>query len=509
MPSPLAKARWLLWLRSKNVVDLAQLLAPLALPFTPPAVVLAGLQLDSRRLAANDLFIAIPGHHHDGRQFIQAALAAGAAAVLAEGEVDRLDWANGRPLLSIVGLSGYLPLLAARFYGQPGQQLAITGITGTNGKTSTSHLCAQLSELLGQPAAVIGTLGNGRLQQLDASANTTPDAVQLQQLLRRFVDEGVKRVVMEVSSHGLVQRRVDGVPITSGVFTNLTRDHLDYHGSMAAYRDAKRLLFRQPQLTKALLNVDDDEGRQLLALLPPTLELWAYGEQAGSDSASRFVSVDQLRLDERGIHGRLLDETDRQTFSAPLLGRFNVSNLLAAVAVARSWGEPLARIAPLLAQLKPVCGRMELFQRPALPALVVDYAHTPDALSQVLLAARSHCRGQLWCVFGCGGERDRGKRPLMAAAAAAGAEQLVVTADNPRSELFAHIVADMAPGWGERQVVVIAEREQAIRHAWQHAGRDDLIVIAGKGHEDYQIIGAVRHAYSDRAVAQQLLGEGR
>jgi UDP-N-acetylmuramoyl-L-alanyl-D-glutamate--2,6-diaminopimelate ligase len=491
------------------VVDLAQLLAPLALPFTPPALRVAGLQLDSRRLVEGDLFIAIAGHQHDGRQFIQAAWAAGAAAVLAEGDSDRLDWVDGKPLLSVVGLSGYLPQLAARFYGQPGQQLAITGITGTNGKTSTSHLCAQLSELLGQPAAVIGTLGNGRLSQLDASANTTPDAVQLQQLLRRFADEGVKRVVMEVSSHGLVQHRVDAVPITSAVFTNLSRDHLDYHGSMESYRDAKRQLFCQPQLNLALLNVDDAEGRQLVQLLAPSLALRGYGEQAGPEIAEHFVRVEQLRCDERGLHGLLVDECDSQPFTAPLLGHFNVSNLLAAVAVARSWGEPLQRIAPLLAELKPVRGRMELFSRSGSPTLVVDYAHTPDALTQVLQAARSHCRGQLWCVFGCGGERDHGKRPLMAAAVAAAADQLVVTADNPRSEIFTDIVADMAPGWGERQVAVIADRTAAIRHAWQQASSDDLILIAGKGHEDYQIIGTTRHAYSDRALAQQLLGEPR
>lgn len=490
------------------MVDLAQLLAPLALPFTVPALPVSQLQRDSRRICAGDLFVAMAGHQVDGRQFVDAAIAAGAAAVLIDGDSDSLCWREQVPLLTISGLAGYLPQLTARFYGQPGQQLQLVGITGTNGKTSTSHLCAQLSELLGERAAVIGTLGNGPLGQLLDSLNTTPDAVALQQLLRQFADSGVRRVAMEVSSHGLVQGRVDAVPLRTAVFTNLTRDHLDYHGTMEAYRDAKRLLFRHPEVNTAVLNVDDAEGRLLLTHVDSTLAIIAFGEHANRDHAERFVSVRDLQLLGDGIHGTLLSEDEECPFFCPLLGRFNVSNLLAVVAVARSWGYPLATIAPVLAHLKPVNGRMELFHRSGLPAMVVDYAHTPDALEQVLRAARGHCHGQLWCVFGCGGDRDRGKRPLMAAAAAAGADRLVVTADNPRSESFDQIVADMRPGWGEAEVTIVADRRQAIRDAFAAAAPADLVLIAGKGHETYQIIGTTRHNYSDRAVVQQLLEEG-
>lgn len=490
------------------MVDLAQLLAPLALPFTVPALPVNQLQRDSRRICAGDLFVAMAGHQADGRQFVDAAIAAGAAAVLIDGDSDSLCWREQVPLLTISGLAAYLAQLAARFYGQPGQQLQLVGITGTNGKTSTSHLCAQLSELLGEPAAVIGTLGSGRIGQLRDSLNTTPDAVELQQLLRQFVDGGVRRVAMEVSSHGLVQGRVDGVPLRTAVFTNLTRDHLDYHGTMEAYRDAKRLLFSHPEVNTAVLNVDDAEGRLLLTHVDSALAIIAFGETASSEHAERFVTVRELQLLGDGIHGSLISEDEECPFFCPLLGRFNVSNLLAVVAVARSWGYSLAAIAPQLARLKPVNGRMELFHRGGLPAMVVDYAHTPDALEQVLKAARGHCHGQLWCLFGCGGDRDRGKRPLMAAAAAAGADRLVVTADNPRTESFDQIVADMRPGWGEAQVTIIADRQQAIREAFAAAAPDDLVLIAGKGHETYQIIGATRHSYSDRAVVQQLLEEG-
>ncbi|MBQ1783660.1 MAG: UDP-N-acetylmuramoyl-L-alanyl-D-glutamate--2,6-diaminopimelate ligase [Gammaproteobacteria bacterium] len=489
------------------MVDLAQLLAPLALPFTVPALPVNQLQRDSRRISAGDLFVAMAGHQADGRHFVDAAIVAGAAAVLIDGDSDSLCWREQVPLLTISGLAGYLPQLAARFYGQPGQQLQLVGITGTNGKTSTSHLCAQLSELLGEPAAVIGTLGSGRIGQLRDSLNTTPDAVELQQLLRQFADDGVRRVTMEVSSHGLVQGRVDGAPLRTAVFTNLTRDHLDYHGTMEAYRDAKRLLFRHREVNTAVLNVDDAEGRLLLTHVDSALAIIAFGEAACSEHAERFVSVRELQLLGDGIHGTLISEDSECPFFCPLLGRFNVSNLLAAVAVARSWGYALAAIAPQLARLKPVNGRMELFHRSGLPAMVVDYAHTPDALEQVLQAARGHCHGQLWCVFGCGGDRDRGKRPLMAAAAAAAADRLVVTADNPRSESFDQIVADMRPGWGEAQVTIVADRRQAIRDAFAAAAPEDLVLIAGKGHETYQIIGATRHSYSDRAVVQQLLEE--
>lgn len=487
------------------MVDLALLLSPLALPFTVPALPLVQLHRDSRRIQPGDLFVAVAGHQADGRDFIDAALAAGAAAVLIDGDSDQLNWSQGKPLLTINGLAGYLPQLAARFYGQPGYQLQITGITGTNGKTSTSHLCAQLSNALGQSAAVIGTLGNGPLTTLRDTLNTTPDAIELQQLLSEFADGGIERVVMEVSSHGLVQGRVEGVPINIAVFTNLSRDHLDYHGTMEAYRDAKRLLFSHPQVRTAVVNVDDSEGRLLLSHIDPALTVIAFGESAVVGMGERFVSARNVALLADGIHGTLVSDDDSAEFFAPLLGRFNLSNLLASVAVALAWGYPLSAIAAELSNLKPVNGRMELFHQQQAPAVVVDYAHTPDALVQVLAAARGHCKGKLWCVFGCGGDRDRGKRPLMAAAAAEGADRLIVTADNPRSEAFDRIVDDMRPGWGEAEVQVIADRATAIATAFAAAQPDDLVLIAGKGHENYQIIGATRHSYSDREVVRALL----
>jgi UDP-N-acetylmuramoyl-L-alanyl-D-glutamate--2,6-diaminopimelate ligase len=383
--------------------------------------------------------------------------------------------------------------------------MTLVGVTGTNGKTSTVQLLAQAWTLQGMRAGSVGTLGAGLHGAVVPTGFTTPLVLQLHALLAELRDAGAQAVAMEVSSHALDQGRVDGVHFDVAVFTNLTRDHLDYHGTMDAYGAAKARLFAWPGLRAAVINLDDPFGRALLAALPAGVR----GVGLSSRGAQAEVRAENIALEPGGIAFDLLLGDARHSVRSTLLGRFNVDNLLAVAGVLHALGQPASAVVDVLERLQPVAGRMNSFGGGAKPLVVVDYAHTPDALEQALATLRAHAPTQLVCVFGCGGERDRGKRPQMAAIAEAGADRVIVTDDNPRNEDGDEIVAEIVAGFARPQAVEVErDRARAIARAIGEAGPRDIVLIAGKGHEPYQDIGGVRHAFDDALVARTVL-EGR
>jgi UDP-N-acetylmuramoyl-L-alanyl-D-glutamate--2,6-diaminopimelate ligase len=385
--------------------------------------------------------------------------------------------------------------------------MTMVGVTGTNGKTSTVQLLAQAWALRGVRSGSIGTLGAGLYGAVVPTGFTTPLVLQLHALLAQLRDAGAQAVAMEVSSHALDQGRVDGVHFDVAVFTNLTRDHLDYHGDMQAYGAAKAKLLAWPGLRAAVVNLDDAYGRELRATLPAgthTIGLSSRGAQAD-------VRAENVVLDAAGIGFDLIVGDERTSVQSPLLGRFNVDNLLAVAGALHALGETAGAIASTLSRLQPVAGRMNrLGGDNAMPLVVIDYAHTPDALEQALSSLRAHAQGRLVCVFGCGGERDVGKRPQMAAIAEAGADVVIVTDDNPRGEDGDAIVADILRGFSRPDAALVQrDRAAAIARAIGTAGVSDIVLIAGKGHEPYQEIAGVRHPFDDTAVARALLQERR
>jgi len=464
-----------------------------------------GMSADSRRLRAGDVFLAYPGAAHDGRAHIAAAIAAGAAAVLWEPRGHA--WSAGEVAnLPVENLKDHAAGLAAAWYGNPSQHLWMTGITGTNGKTSVSHWLAAAWTSLGRRTAAIGTIGNGFPGELEVSSHTTPDAVSLQGLLADYRAAGAHGVAMEVSSHGLDQGRVAGVAFDVAVLTNLTQDHLDYHGDMASYAAAKARLFAWPGLKWAVLNADDELGASLeQQLRGGSTQVLTYGLHAGDLCAQR------LRADRNGLHMEIVSPWGMGELTSPLLGEFNAYNLLAALGALLAGGVPLGAALAALEKVEAVPGRMQrvggpLPGRTDEPTVIVDFAHTPDALDKVLTALKPLTSGRLICVFGCGGGRDTAKRPLMGAAVAARADWAIVTSDNPRHEDPAHIIADILAGMPPGQDAIV-DRRAAIRMAIQSAAPEDIVVLAGKGHEPYQEINGVRYPFSDVEEAQKALSE--
>ncbi len=475
-----------------------------------PAIEIRELAFDSRRVATGDLFIALNGLRSRGHDYIPQVLAAGAAAVVYDAAVE-VSIDTEVPLIAVPDLAQKAGMIAARRYGQPSQAQYVVGVTGTNGKTSCSQFIAQALHSAAAPAAVIGTLGNGVWGHLAAATHTTPDALSVQRLLAELKAAGADQVAMEVSSHALDQGRVIGVAFDAVVFTNLSHDHLDYHGTMAAYGAAKARLFTEFDAAAAVINADDGFGRELLNLVPATSQLWAYGlnEMQPLPARTQRVWGQLLRCDHAGL---LLQVTTPQgvgRIEASLLGRFNASNLLAVLCVLLAKGVALDEACARLSRLTTVPGRMERFGGDGKrPLVVVDYAHTPDALEQALLALRDHCHGLLWCVFGCGGDRDREKRPVMGRIAERFADRVVVTDDNPRNELSANIISAIIDGMQQPvAVLTIADRRQALAHVIASASANDVVLVAGKGHEDYQQVGEQRLPYSDRDTVDQLLRE--
>lgn len=472
----------------------------------PQELAITGLVLDSRDIRAGDAFVAIAGFGAHGLGFVDQAKAAGASAILFEPPAPE-ELPAPEDAIAVPGLRARMGAMADQFHGRPSHAMTMVGVTGTSGKTSTVQLIAQALESVGRRTGTIGTLGAGLHGKERATGFTTPLVLQMHALLAELRDAGATAVAMEVSSHALDQGRVDAVHYDIAVFTNLTRDHLDYHGDMATYGAAKAKLFARPGLRAAAINLDDDFGVSLLAQLPESVRgigLSARGQ------AQALVRAENVTLDASGIAFDLVLGDARYPVRSPLLGRFNVDNLLAVAGVLHALGETPDAIAAALPQLQTIAGRMNrLGGDGVLPLVVVDYSHKPDPLQQALESLRGHLRGRLICVFGCGGERDRGKRPLMAAIAEAHAERVYVTDDNPRGENGDAIVAEIVAGFVRPEAAVVErDRAAAIARAIGEAGPNDIVLIAGKGHETYQEIAGKKYPFDDSQVARQAL-EGR
>jgi UDP-N-acetylmuramoyl-L-alanyl-D-glutamate--2,6-diaminopimelate ligase len=453
---------------------------------------------DSRKAVPGTVFAAYPGEAHDGRAFIPQAVAQRVDGVLWEADHYQWDPAFALPNAGVVGLKTRIGEIAAHVYGEPSRALHMVGITGTNGKTSVAHWIAQALSELGRKTAVVGTTGNGFPGALTPALNTTPDAIELQQRLAFYRQQGAAGCAMEVSSHGLVQGRVNGTVFNVAVQTNLSRDHLDYHGDMESYADAKARLFNWPGLEWAVLNVDDAFGQRLEGETRPA-RVAGYGFQRGA------VVGKKLQLSQAGLHLTVHTDWGNAEIDAPLLGRFNAANLLAVLTTLLVSDVQLDDACRALAHITPPPGRMQTFGGNAHPLVVVDYAHTPDALEKALATLREIVSGgRLICVFGCGGNRDKGKRPLMGQAAAKGADEVWITSDNPRNEDARHIIDDILAGTGGTPHIE-PDRARAIFEAIGGAHQGDVVLIAGKGHEDYQEIAGERLPFSDVAVAKKAL----
>jgi len=478
-------------------------------------VQIGGLVLDSRHVRPGDAFVAIAGFGAHGLGFVEQARAAGAVAILFEPPAPA-----GLPApadaIAVPDLRSRMGAMADEFHGHPSRAMTMVGVTGTNGKTSIVQLLAQAWHLLGIASGSIGTLGVGLYGDVVPTGFTTPLVLQMHELLARLRDGGARAVAMEVSSHALDQGRVDAVHYDVAVFSNLTRDHLDYHGDMASYGAAKARLFHRPGLKAAVINLDDAFGRELVTTLAGDVQPIGL---SSTGQAGATVRADNLVLDGQGIGFDLVIGAGRHALRSPLLGRFNVDNLLAVAGTLHALGQPAATIANVLGQLQPIAGRMNRLGGEGEPTVVIDYAHTPDALEQALRSLHGHLDGRLLCVFGCGGDRDTGKRPQMAAIAEELADVVFVTDDNPRGEDGDGIVADImagfaaqrctgdAPGASGRstEIHVQRDRARAIASAVAQAGAGDIVLVAGKGHEPYQEIAGIKHPFDDTEVASRAL----
>lgn len=497
----------------QSAMTLAQLLPERDLA-DAGAIRIRELTLDSRSVEAGDVFVALVGSQVDGRDYISDALARGANAVLVEADAywQTVSQIDQIPVVAVENLAGRLSAIAGQFYSEPSRKTHLVGVTGTNGKTTCSLLLAQMSALLQGRAGVMGTLGYGLLDssaplepQLAAMVSTgltTPDAISVQRNLAQLVAGGAVSVAMEVSSHSLVQGRVAALHFATAIFTNLTHDHLDYHGDLEGYARAKERLRDQPGLSQAIVNWDDPWARGLLATLPADVAGFSYSV---SDTAAD-IHLTQ-RVDQRsGVSALLVSPWGEGEVHTGLLGGFNLGNLLAVIASACSQGMPLAEVLKVVPDLQAAPGRMQpvvIDEQAQDIQVIVDYAHTPDALGNTLAALQTHNTGRLWCVFGCGGDRDKSKRPAMGRLAEQHSDCVIVTNDNPRAEDPAQIAADIVGGMDNpNSCLVIADRSQAIDLAVQQARAGDTVVIAGKGHEDYQIFADRTLSFSDLEQAR-------
>ena len=486
---------------------LAQLLPDVA---GVPALPVPDLALDGRQVVHGGVFVALAGATRHGLDFLPQALASGAATVLWEPApgVAPPSLPPQVSVLAVPGLRARLGAMADRVHGEPSAQLAVTGITGTNGKTTCAWLLAQALESLGAHCAYAGTLGWGFPPAVAAGTHTTPDVLSVHRELATLVAAGATHAAMEISSHALEQGRVDGLRIRVAGFTNLTRDHLDYHGTMERYAEAKRLLFTRPGLECAVINVGDATGADFAANLPAATALIAVVLPGASwQGRGRRLALRDAKPVPAGLELDVDGDFGAARVTVPLVGDFNVENAAIVLGLLLALGHPLAAATQALAGATPPPGRMETFTSAAAPLVIVDYAHTPDALAKVLRAARRHCSGRLAVVFGCGGDRDVGKRPLMGRIASELADEVWLTDDNPRSEDGAAIIRAIAAGLEHPASAHIERDRAAAIAAAVAAGRaGDVIVIAGKGHEDYQIVGTEVRPFSDREQVRRRLG---
>ena len=467
------------------------------------------LQTDSRKLQAGDGFIAWPGAATDGRAYVAKALEQGAAAVLVEAEGLEAFELEGDRIAALKGLKAATGLIADQWFAHPSGEMDVLAVTGTNGKTTTAwwlaHALAKVELKARTGCALVGTLGVGVPPALESTGMTTPDPVLLQRVFRRYADAGLAACAIEASSIGIVEHRLDGTSVRVALFTNFTQDHLDYHGTMDAYWQAKTQLFDWPGLQAAVVNVDDPHGARLWAKLQvKALDVWSISIQGPARLQAKDIS-----LDENGLAFTVLEAGHSLRMNTRLVGQYNVSNLLGVLAALRSLGLTLEAAVAACSDLEPVPGRMQQIARTGLPLVAVDYAHTPDALEKALQALQPAARqrqGRLWCVFGCGGDRDNSKRPLMGQAAQTHADCVLVTSDNPRSEVPERIIDQILAGMREGENLhVQVDRAAAIAEVLARADARDVVLIAGKGHEDYQETKGVRHPFSDMAEAQKAL----
>ena len=462
-----------------------------------PEIEITRITNNSREVEQGTLFLAYPGEKSDGRKYIADAIAKGAVAIAYDPQDYMLE-NKIIPCIPVKNLKTKQSIIAARFYDFPSQKMPVIGVTGTNGKTSITHFIAQALDKCG----VIGTVGYGFLSHLIKTANTTPDGLQLQAMFSELVDQGAQAIAMEVSSHALSQQRVNDVQFHTAVFTNLTQDHLDYHHTMENYRDAKELLFQQPGLKNAVINIDDEAGIYFAEKHKNKLNIITYSVR----DKSAAIYVEKCIPDAHGFQLTVKTPWGCGDFYLPLIGEFNIANALATLGVLGILELPFEKIVKRLSQLKTVNGRMQLFHGENTPTVIVHYAHSPDALEKALKSVRSHCAGKVICVFGCGGDRDKTKRPKMGAIADQLADKSIITNDNPRSESPEQIAQDILAGVTHKnKFVVELDREQAIIQAIQFSNQADWILLAGKGHETDQIIGDQVLHHSDAACVSKYL----
>lgn len=455
------------------------------------------ITLDSREVCPGTVFFACKGHASDGRNFMLEAQQAGALAIVYEAVDAKSIDSLKVPHYAITGLGEMVGHAANLFYKEPSQELQVFGVTGTNGKTTCCYLLMQALAALGMNVAMIGTLGIGTLEKLSDSGMTTPDPISVHKALAEFRDEGVTQVCMEVSSHALDQGRVNGVQFFCSLFTNLSRDHLDYHGDMAQYGLAKQRLFTDFHSELVITNAADKLGGRLVDVANSDFVV-QYGN--GGD-----VFADDVRLEASGIHLVVEGSGVEFEIQTPLIGKVNIPNIEMLVSTLLALSTDITDIQRVLSDISPAPGRMELYANPSSPSVVVDYAHTPDALEKALLSIVEHCRGRVWCVFGCGGDRDSGKRSLMGALAEKYSDHAIITNDNPRTERPEDIAEDIASGMTESNFDVILDRGDAIHFAISSAEKEDWVLVAGKGHETTQALGSNTVLFSDRQQVSQVI----
>ncbi len=473
------------------------------------------LRLDSRKVVVGDTFVAVLGFQTDGRIYIPTALDKGAKLIFAESnqsEEFRQMFAeiSADKIVWIPNLSNNISKIAANYFGHPADELTNIAITGTNGKTSCSYLIAKTLQKLNFECYLLGTLGVGCCGKLQESVNTTADAITLQSILKDALESGAQFSSMELSSHGIDQNRADAIPFNTAIFTNLTRDHLDYHGSMENYGAAKRKLFTRGGLKNAILNMDDRFGRKLAKDNEISAKKWlvSTAQPPSGSNLDNWIWAEKLVFSLKGFQAEVYTPWGSGKLDSSLIGHFNLSNILLVIAALGAISKDVQPILKALKTVQAAEGRMLTLGDSNTPIAVVDYAHTPDALEKALQALREHCVGLIWCVFGCGGDRDTGKRPLMGSVAEKLANRIIVTQDNPRFESEDKIKADIFSGISNlKKVIYISDREQAIRQAINEASPGDVVLIAGKGHEDYQIIGKEKHHLYDKEICIDALGK--
>ena len=474
-------------------------------------VVIEGLELDSRKVQPKQLFIALNGDTVNGIDFINHAIEKGVAAVLWEADATtssiNINWRKNTesidvPIIAVKNLSKLIGEFADRFYAMPSKDISVCGITGTNGKTSCADFIAQVMSI-DAPCGLLGTLGQGIYPALKETGFTTPYAIACHQWLAEIKAQQAMFAVMEVSSHALVQGRVNGIRFDSAVFTNLSHEHLDFHGNMESYAAAKMKLFKTAGLKNAIINIDDEAGKNIVGALDKNVRCIRYAVNSQSDAD---VYATDIKLDHTGLSMNVVTPWGEGKVSAAVIGDFNASNLLAVLSVMLLQGIEFEEALKRISTIKSVSGRMQRFGGNNNPLVVVDFAHTPDALEQALISLRQHTENNLWCVFGCGGDRDKEKRPLMGTIAEQNADFVVLTDDNPRSENATNIINDIKSGINNKNVTIEQDRHAAIHYAISQAEVGDVVLVAGKGHENYQLIGATKYPFNDAEEVMQQLG---